>query len=101
MNSNAENTQKKFVCHLIRSKNSSTKETLIYLRAFNLYRALDGGVQFWTSLACSHRFNVFDDGGQVQRRPLQRLDTWGPMDDSRGRGVQSYVDPLANPNDDR
>ena len=61
--------------------------------------ALDDGVQFWTSLACSHRFNVFDDGGQVQRRPLQRLDTWGPMDDSRGRGVQSYVDPLANPND--
>ena len=35
----------------------------------------------------------------MHRRPLQRLDTWGPMDDSRGRGVQSYVDPLPNPND--
>jgi hypothetical protein len=35
----------------------------------------------------------------VQRRPFQRIDTWGPMDDSRGRGVQSYIDPLPNPED--
>jgi len=67
------------------------KKTLIYLSAFNLYRALDDGVQFWISLACPRRFDVFDDGGQVQRRPLQCLDTWGSMGDSRGRGVQSYI----------
>ncbi len=42
---------------------------------------------------------MFDDGGQVQHRPLQRSDTWGPMDDSKGQGVQSYIDPLANPDD--
>ncbi len=35
----------------------------------------------------------------MQHRPLQRIDTWGPMDDSRGRGVQSYIDPLPNPDD--
>ena len=28
----------------------------------------------------------------MQPRTLQRIDTWGPMDDSRGRGVQSYID---------
>ena len=50
-------------------------------------------------MASPQRFNAFDDGGQVQRRPLQRIDTWGPMDDSTGRGVHPCIDPLANPDD--
>jgi len=66
---------------------------------FYIGRALDDGVNFWTSLGSPHRFNAFNDGGQVQRRNFTRLDTWGPMDDSRGRGVQSYIDPLPNLDD--
>ncbi len=61
--------------------------------------ALNGGVHFWTSLGSPHRFNGFDDDGRERRRPLRRLDTWGPMDNSRGRRVQSYIDLLPNPDD--
>lgn len=73
--------------------------TFPYSRIVSFQRALDDGVNFWTSLGSPHRFNVFSDGGQVQRRNFTRLDTWGPMDDSRGRGVQSYIDPISNPVD--
>ena len=51
-------------------------------------------MDFWTRLSNPHRFHAYDFGGPQATRKMRRLDTWGPMDDSRGRAMQSYVDPL-------
>ena len=60
-------------------------------------RAVDDGIAYWTSLASPYHFHVQDERDRVQPRPFQRLDIWGPMDDSRGRGCQSYITPLPDP----
>ena len=51
-------------------------------------------MDFLTRLSNPHRFHAYDFGGPQATRKMRRLDTWGPMDDSRGRAMQSYVDPL-------
>lgn len=45
-------------------------------------------------MANPYRIETYNYGGEARKRPLRRLDTWGPMDDSRGRAMQSYLDPL-------
>ena len=60
-------------------------------------RALDDGLAYWTSLASPTHFHVQNERDRVQPRQFQRLDIWGPMDDSRGRGCQSFVTPCLDP----
>lgn len=64
-----------------------------------LIRALDDGVDFWTRLSNPYRMNAYNSIGAVLPRALKKLDKWGPMDDSRGRAMQSYVDPIPDTED--
>ena len=56
---------------------------------------IDDGVDFWTKIFNLYRLSAYYIGGKAKPRPLRKLGIWGPMNDSRGRAMQSFVDPIA------